>query len=70
MKFTKTGPEYIATTDIGTYIVHKSPFFTSQWQANHKSPRQNSPRVPAPHAFGTLREAKEWCIEDHEDRTN
>ena len=65
MKFTKTGPEYIATTDIGTYIVHKSPFFTSQWQANHKSPRQNSPRVPAPHTFGTLREAKAWCIEDY-----
>ena len=70
MKFTKTGPEYIATTDIGTYFVCKSPFFTSQWEAAFKSPRPNSPRVPAATTFYTMREAKGWCIENHEDRTN
>ena len=70
MKFTKTGRRYSATIDTGTYFVRKSPVFTSQWEASHKSPRPNSPHVLAPHAFGTLREAKEWCIEDHEARTN
>ena len=65
MKFTKTGNQYIATTETGTYFVRKSPVFTSQWEATVKSPRENSPRVHAATTFGTLRDAKEWCIEDY-----
>ena len=70
MKFTKTGPEYVATTDTGTYFVCKSPFFTSQWEASVKSPRPNSPRVPAAHTFDTLRDAKSWCADDYAAHTN
>ena len=65
MKFTKTGNEYIATTDTGTYFVRKSPVFTSQWEATVKSPRPNSPHVPAATTFDTLRDAKAWCADVH-----
>lgn len=70
MKFTKTGPEYIATTDTGTYFVRKSPVFTSQWEATVKSHRPNSPRVYAAHTFETLRDAKAWCADAHAALTN
>ena len=65
MKFTKTGNEYIATTETGTYFVRKSPVFTSQWEATVKSPRENSPHVHAATTFDTMRDAKAWCIEDY-----
>lgn len=70
MQFTKTGQRHSAITDSSTYMVRKSPVFTSQWEANRKTHREHSPWVTGPHTFGTLREAKEWCIEDHEAQAN
>lgn len=48
MQFTKTGQRYSAINDSVTYMVRKSPVFTSQWEANRKTHRANSPWVSAP----------------------
>lgn len=69
MKFTKTGKQYTATIDSLIYTISKSPFFTSQWEATRKTDKPGSVRVNAATTFYTLRDAKQWCAEDHERLT-
>ena len=70
MKFTKTGQRYSAIHDSVTYLIRKSPVFTSQWEASRKAHGPGSPWVLAATTFDTLRDAKAWCADDYAALTN